>query len=102
MALLSYGVYGGISEEEKGTGVGEIVGGALTAVYAKNLILKKAGLEETFLKEQVKISLAASDFSEKNIIDLKVMSRISGFSGSTSQSWAGRPARKPWNSFRKR
>ena len=77
MALLSYGVYGGISEEEKGTGVGEIVGGALTAVYAKNLILKKAGLEETFLKEQVKISLAASDFSEKNIIDLKVMSRIS-------------------------
>ena len=77
MALLSYGVYGGISEEEKGTGVGEIVGGTLTAVYAKNLILKKAGLEETFLKEQVKISLAASDFSEKNIIDLKVMSRIS-------------------------
>ena len=77
MALLSYGVYGGISEEEKGTGVGEIVDGALTAVYAKNLILKKAGLEETFLKEQVKISLAASDFSEKNIIDLKVMSRIS-------------------------
>lgn len=76
MALLSYGVYGGISEEEKGTGVGEIVGGTLTAVYAKNLILKKAGLEETFLKEQVKISLAASDFSEKNIIDLKVMSRI--------------------------
>ena len=41
------GVYGGVSEEEKGTGVGEIVGGTLTAVYAKNLILKKAGLEET-------------------------------------------------------
>ena len=60
----------------KRQGVGEIVGGALTAVYAKNLILKKAGLEETFLKEQVKISLAASDFSEKNIIDLKVLSRI--------------------------
>ena len=27
MALLSYGIYGGTSEEEKGTGVGEVVGG---------------------------------------------------------------------------
>ena len=70
------GYTGALQRKKKEQGVGEIVGGALTAVYAKNLILKKAGLEETFLKEQVKISLAASDFSEKNIIDLKVMSRI--------------------------
>lgn len=115
MALLSYGVYGGISEEEKGTGVGEIVGGALTAVYAKNLILKKAGLEETFLKEQVKISLAASDFSEKNIIDLKVMSRIRlpvpGYrlrrlkflERGRVRAWTGRIAlRRKWQRERKR
>ena len=76
MALLSYGIYGGISEEEKGTGVGEVVGGALTAAYAKNLVLKKAGLEETLLQENVKISLVTSDFSDKDIIDLRVMSRI--------------------------
>ena len=76
MALLSYGIYGGTSEEEKGTGVGEVVGGALTAVYAKNLILKKAELGETLLKENVKVSLVTSDFSDKDIIDLRVMSRI--------------------------
>ena len=76
MALLSHGIYGGTSEEEKGTGVGEVVGGALTAVYAKNLILKKAELGETLLKENVKVSLVTSDFSDKDIIDLRVMSRI--------------------------
>ena len=76
MSLLSYGIHGGASEEEEGSGLGELAGGALTAVYAKNLILKKAGLEETFLKENVKVSLVTSDFSDKDIIDLRVMSRI--------------------------
>lgn len=42
--------------------MGEVVGGALTAVYAKNLILKKAELGETLLKENVKVSLVTSDF----------------------------------------
>lgn len=76
MAVLSYGVYGGNSDEEREIGVGEVVGGTLSAAYARNLVLDGADLEETALKNETKISLAPSDFSDKNIVDLKVISRI--------------------------
>lgn len=76
MAVLSYGIYGGNSDEEREIGVGEVVGGTLSAAYAKNLILKEAGLEQTALKEETSLSLAASNFTNKNIVDIKVISKI--------------------------
>lgn len=76
LAVLSYGIYGGNSDEEREIGVGEIVGGTLSAAYAKNLILKEASLDKTALGDKTLITLAASDFSHKNIVDLKVISSI--------------------------
>lgn len=75
MALLSYGIYSGNSDEERGVGAGEVIGGALTAAYARSVILSQASLEDTALKE-AGISLAASDFSDKNIVDLKVITSV--------------------------
>lgn len=76
MAVLAYGIYGGESDGEKEIGVGEVVEGALTAMYARSQILEKANLGETALEGETWISLGASDFSDKNMIDLKITSRI--------------------------
>lgn len=76
MAVISYGIHGGISEEEAGVGMGEIISGALSTVYAKQEIMKKAALEETTLGSKTDLSLAASDFSDQETIDLRVISGV--------------------------
>ncbi len=76
MAVISYGLYGGEGEEESGIGMGEIISGAVSVAYARTEMMKKADLKETVLGSIADISLAASDFSDREILDIKVMSGL--------------------------
>ena len=74
MALLAYGVYSG--ETGGKSSAGQIIEGVFSIAYARNEILKKAELEESTLGDEVWVTLAASDFSDEHIVDIKVTSSI--------------------------
>lgn len=74
MALLAYGFYNEDAQGERGAGA--IIEGIFSAAYAKSQILERAELEACTLKDEVWVTLAASDFSEEDIVDIRVTTSI--------------------------